>query len=157
MFLSLSFSLQNADFFYFFFLRVASFAPPTHPVVCGQAATTKTSITMKYEMQPGPCDRSFGIHVAELAKFPNDVVEQARFKARELENLGGPGMEASGRPEKRQKTGEAETAALQSFLQAFANGEEDVDLLASHVATLVGTEAGKTLADRLVGGKSTSP
>ena len=49
------------------------------------AITTNNSITMKYEIQPGPCDRSFGIHVAELAAFPRDVIQNAKRKADALE------------------------------------------------------------------------
>ncbi len=37
------------------------------------AHTDATSITMLYKVLDGPCDRSFGIHVAKMAQFPAEV------------------------------------------------------------------------------------
>jgi DNA mismatch repair protein MSH2 len=53
------------------------------------ADTTADKITMLYALKDGPCEASFGIHVAELAAFPAGVIAAARAKAAQLEATCG--------------------------------------------------------------------
>lgn len=49
--------------------------------------SSSRKLTMLYKVEEGACDQSFGIHVAEFAKFPESVVALAREKAAELEDF----------------------------------------------------------------------
>ena len=94
------------------------------------AVTTKDSITMKYEILPGPCDRSFGIHVAALTSFPADVVANAKRKAETLE----------------------ETDAWKPVVRALARSEldriDDGEERYRRVAKIVSSDAGRRVCAR---------
>lgn len=44
-------------------------------------------ITLMYRVEPGISDKSFGIHVAELVKFPTKIINMAKRKASELQHI----------------------------------------------------------------------
>jgi DNA mismatch repair ATPase MutS len=46
-------------------------------------------MTMLYNVQKGACAQSYGIYVAMAADFPASVIQSAKRKAEELENIEG--------------------------------------------------------------------
>lgn len=50
------------------------------------AQTEDNKLILLYNIKQGPSDKSFGIHIAELAGFPPSVIQVARHKVELLEN-----------------------------------------------------------------------
>jgi len=57
------------------------------------ALISDLKLTLLYQIQPGVCDKSFGIHVAKLANFPSDVIEEANARLKWLEGGGEERMQ----------------------------------------------------------------
>ncbi|OIR57904.1 MAG: DNA mismatch repair protein Msh2 [Amphiamblys sp. WSBS2006] len=59
-----------------------------HSAVCNLSVSVhigEDGLVPTYNIKKGPCDRSFGVHVAEVAGFPAGLVEAAKMKRFELE------------------------------------------------------------------------
>mmetsp|Transcript_24421 Transcript_24421/g.33423 ORF Transcript_24421/g.33423 Transcript_24421/m.33423 type:complete len:277 (-) Transcript_24421:173-1003(-) len=51
------------------------------------------AVTFLYEVKNGVCSQSYGVHVAKMARFPSEVLEVARIKAKQLEDTARPESE----------------------------------------------------------------
>lgn len=68
-------------------LHVVAFVGDQQENGTGDASNKRREVTLLYRVEPGVSDQSFGIHVAELVRFPEKVVHMARRKAEELEDF----------------------------------------------------------------------
>ncbi|CAD6590292.1 MAG: MutS-like protein, partial [Tremellales sp. Tagirdzhanova-0007] len=84
----------------------------------------ENTITLLYQVKDGVCDQSFGIHVAELANFPESVVKLAKRKAEELEDFGDSAPDNALTKYSRAETDEG-TAIVREFLDTWKARVED--------------------------------
>lgn len=57
--------------------RLPEICPTAHNLHVTLVATEKT-ITPLFQVQSGPCDKSFGIHCARMVGFPDDVIQASK-------------------------------------------------------------------------------
>lgn len=99
-------------------------------------------LTFLYEVQEGACDKSFGVHVAEMAHFPASVVAAAKRKAAELES--------NNNPVKKLKISKEEVEAGQALVSSFLADLKKLPMKSSDVSL---AEA-KKLRDAIVAEKN---
>ncbi|EPS97986.1 hypothetical protein FOMPIDRAFT_1127467 [Fomitopsis schrenkii] len=87
--------------------------------------TRDRDITLLYKVEPGVCDQSFGIHVAELANFPENLVKLARKTADELEDFNAEDKHKE--PELSDEVVEEGTKIVEELLQAWAANSSQAD------------------------------
>jgi len=112
-----------------------------HPMIVNRHVSAHIEdgeMTMLYRVEDGPSDQSFGINVAEVAKFPTSVVDAAKRKLAELEDYSGFLSSESATKTRRALTAEEHAEGMnlvRTFLNDFSSlpleGLSDVEASAA--------------------------
>ena len=85
-------------------------------------------VTLLYRVEPGISDQSFGIHVAELVRFPQKVVNMARRKAEELEDFSHTDKTKDSQEEFSKEEVEEGSRLLKAMLKEWKKKVEEDEL-----------------------------
>ncbi|KAJ2369928.1 MSH2 protein [Coemansia sp. RSA 2611] len=107
----------------------------------GKAASGQRDLTLLYKIGKGVCDQSFGIHVAELANFPDSIVRLAKRKVEELEDFESTKKLETDMDVDQQAFSKAQMAdgskLIEQFLAEFTSTPNLAELSAEDVAQRV--------------------
>ena len=87
-----------------------------------EAVVNGDKVTLLYKVKPGPGSQSFGINVAELAGFPEEVMAEAKRKIDELASVEVDDGES---PAKRRRIDD--TASVEN-MRGFLDGFRETDM-----------------------------
>ncbi|XP_034173132.2 DNA mismatch repair protein spel1 [Osmia lignaria lignaria] len=85
------------------------------------ALVSDNKLTLLYKVKPGTCDQSFGIYVAKMANFPQNVIEFAKRKQAKLEDYQDSIFKGSDDPQKKQEIIKEAEILIAEFLNKCKN------------------------------------
>jgi DNA mismatch repair protein MSH2 len=111
--------------------HVAAYVEDEKGGKCGRG-----DVIMLYNVQDGPCTKSFGIHVANAARFPKEVIEEAKRKAAELEDIGHTHSHTTGHVGGNDEVSAEKRRRIDESMQRFSSRTEQSFAASADAGTL---------------------